>query len=145
MIDYRIADTASSVPEVAPFPAGLNDCVSGLRWVIANAGRLNIDPARVIVAGGSGGGNLTPPPRLQVKQNGDPGLIKGPSPPLPLNQGPWPAPAKPPAPARRWVPDRRVARQECADLGRLRSWPACALLSARPRSSCRACHRSPTR
>ena len=29
---------ASSAPEVAPFPAGLNDCVSGLKWVHANAG-----------------------------------------------------------------------------------------------------------
>ena len=27
----------SSAPEVAPFPAGLNDCVSGLKWVAANA------------------------------------------------------------------------------------------------------------
>src|SRR5260221_6627962 len=57
MVDFRNAVTASSVPEVAPFPAGLNDCVSGLRWVIANAARLNIDPARVIVAGASGGGD----------------------------------------------------------------------------------------
>ena len=45
--------------EVAPFPAGLNDCVSGLRWVIDNAASLGIDPGRVIVAGESGGGNLT--------------------------------------------------------------------------------------
>ena len=37
--------TASSAPEVEPFPAGLNDCVSGLRWVVANAGELRIDPA----------------------------------------------------------------------------------------------------
>jgi acetyl esterase len=33
MIDFRNCVTASSVPEVAPYPAGLNDCVSGLKWV----------------------------------------------------------------------------------------------------------------
>src|ERR1700745_423413 len=59
MVDFRNCLVASSVPEVAPFPAGLNDCVSGLKWVAANAGQLNIDPARIIVAGESGGGNLT--------------------------------------------------------------------------------------
>ena len=37
----------------------LNDCISGLKWVHANAAALNIDPRRVIVAGESGGGNLT--------------------------------------------------------------------------------------
>src|SRR5258706_2504874 len=70
MVDFRNAVTASSVPEVAPFPAGLNDCVSGLRWVIANAARLNIDPARVIVAGENGGRDPTPatspPPHLDT-------------------------------------------------------------------------------
>ena len=33
----------SSAPEVAPFPAGLNDCVSGLKWVHAHADELGID------------------------------------------------------------------------------------------------------
>jgi len=37
MVDFRNAVVPSSVPEVAAFPAGLNDCVSGLKWVIANA------------------------------------------------------------------------------------------------------------
>ena len=54
MVDFRNSLVPSSVPEVAPFPAGLNDCVSGLKWVAANAGHLGIDPARVIVAGESG-------------------------------------------------------------------------------------------
>ena len=39
MVDFRNALTPSSVEEVAPFPAGLNDCVSGLHWLIANASR----------------------------------------------------------------------------------------------------------
>ena len=46
MVDFRNAVTPSSAPEVEPFPAGLNDCVSGLRWVVANADDLGIDPAR---------------------------------------------------------------------------------------------------
>jgi acetyl esterase/lipase len=45
MVDFRNSVVPSSVPEVAPFPAGLNDCVSGLKWVAANAGHLAIDPA----------------------------------------------------------------------------------------------------
>src|SRR5215469_4334300 len=55
MVDFRNSVSASSVPEVAPFPAGLNDCVSGLKWTLANAEHLGIDPGRVIVAGESGG------------------------------------------------------------------------------------------
>ncbi len=37
MVDFRNCVSPSSAPEVAPFPAGLNDCVSGLRWVAAHA------------------------------------------------------------------------------------------------------------
>src|SRR6056297_1510045 len=37
MVDFRNCLTPSSAPEVAPFPAGLNDCVSGLRWLHAQA------------------------------------------------------------------------------------------------------------
>ena len=56
MVEFRNALTPSSVPEVEPFPAGLNDCVSGLKWLIANAASLQVDPNRVVVAGESGGG-----------------------------------------------------------------------------------------
>jgi acetyl esterase len=35
MVDFRNAVVPSTAAEVAPFPAGLNDCVSGLKWVIA--------------------------------------------------------------------------------------------------------------
>ena len=59
MVDFRNAMWASSAPEVEPFPAGLNDCVSGLKWVHANAKELNIDNEKIIIAGESGGGNLT--------------------------------------------------------------------------------------
>ena len=59
MVDFRNCVTSSSVPEVAPFPAGLDDCVSGLRWVAANHEELGIYQGRIVVAGNSGGGNLT--------------------------------------------------------------------------------------
>ena len=58
MVDFRNAVRASTAPEIAPYPAGLNDCVAGLKWVHANADKLGIDSNRIIVAGESGGGNL---------------------------------------------------------------------------------------
>src|SRR5579862_1205619 len=51
MVDFRNCLRASSAPEVAPYPSGLNDCVAGLSWVRAHADRLNIDPACIVVAG----------------------------------------------------------------------------------------------
>ena len=69
--------TPSSAPEVAPFPAGLNDCVSGLRFVVAQAAELRIDPAHIVVAGESGGGNLTLATGLKLARDGDIGLIRG--------------------------------------------------------------------
>ena len=95
MVDFRNALRPSSAPEVLPFPAGLNDCVSGLKWVVANAQALNIDPARIVVAGESGGGNLTLATGLQLKQDGDIGLIKGLYAMCPYIAGQWPHPDNP--------------------------------------------------
>ncbi len=95
MVDFRNALHASSAPEVAPFPAGLNDCVSGLRWVCANASSLGIDLDRIIVAGESGGGNLTLATGLKLKQDGDAGLIKGLYAVCPYIAGQWPLPQNP--------------------------------------------------
>ena len=92
MVDFRNCVVPSSAPEVAPFPAGLNDCVSGLRWVVAHAADLGIDPARLVVAGESGGGNLTLATGLKLKRDGDLGLIKGLYALCPYIAGQWPAP-----------------------------------------------------
>jgi len=95
MVDFRNSVRASSAPEVAPFPAGLNDCVSGVKWVAANAKALNIDPTRIVVAGESGGGNLTLATGLKLKQDGDIGLIKGLYALCPYILGQWPSPDSP--------------------------------------------------
>jgi acetyl esterase len=95
MVDFRNSVTPSSVPEVAPFPAGLNDCISGLKWVVANAEHLGINPDRIIVAGESGGGNLTLATGLKLKQDGELGLIKGLYALCPYIRGEWPTPECP--------------------------------------------------
>ena len=95
MVDFRNCVVASSAPEVAPFPAGLNDCVSGLRWVASHTADLGIDPARIVVAGESGGGNLTLATGLKLKRDGDLGLIKGLYALCPYIAGQWPAPGSP--------------------------------------------------
>lgn len=90
MVDFRNCVSPSSAEEVAPFPAGLNDCVSGLRWLVGSASELGIDWDRVIVAGESGGGNLTLATGLKLKQDGDLDLIRGLYAMCPYIAGEWP-------------------------------------------------------
>ena len=95
MVDFRNCLVPSSCEEVAPFPAGLNDCVSGLKWVVSNHAELRIDPQRIVVAGESGGGNLTLATGLKLKRDGDLGLIKGLYALCPFIAGRWPLPENP--------------------------------------------------
>jgi acetyl esterase len=95
MVDFRNCVSPSSVPEVEPFPAGLNDCLSGLRWTAAHAGELGIDPARITVAGESGGGNLTLATALKLKRDGDLALVRGFYAMCPYIAGQWPLPENP--------------------------------------------------
>jgi acetyl esterase len=95
MVDFRNSVHPDSVPEVAPFPAGLNDCVSGLKWVHANAASLGIDSARIVVTGESGGGNLALAVGMKLKQDGELGLIKGIYAMCPYIAGEWPLPQYP--------------------------------------------------
>jgi acetyl esterase/lipase len=90
MVDFRNAVVPSSAPEVAPDPAGLNDCVSGVRWLAASADRLGIDASRIIVAGESGGGNLTLATGMRLLRDGDIGLIGGLYALCPYILGSWP-------------------------------------------------------
>ena len=95
MVDFRNCLHPSSAEEVAPFPAGLNDCVSGVKWLADNAGRLNVNPDHIVVAGESGGGNLTIATGLKLKQDGDMGLIRGLYSLCPYIAGAWPQPHLP--------------------------------------------------
>ncbi len=95
MVDFRNSLVPSTADEVAPYPAGLNDCVSGLRWVAQNHSLLGIDPDRIVVAGESGGGNLTLATGMRLKRDGDLGLIRGLYALCPYIAGTWPTPENP--------------------------------------------------
>ncbi|MEI6855545.1 MAG: alpha/beta hydrolase fold domain-containing protein [Acidimicrobiaceae bacterium] len=77
MVDFRNALQPSSSEGVAPVPAGLNDCISGLKWTSQNASSLHIDASKIVVAGESGGGNLTLATGLALKKEARLDLIKG--------------------------------------------------------------------
>jgi len=90
MVDFRNCVVPSSAPEVAPFPAGLDDCVSGLDWLVENAGDLGFDPERLIVAGESGGGNLTLATALRLNREGRADTVGGFFALCPYIAGEWP-------------------------------------------------------
>tara|TARA_R110002049_G_scaffold184840_1_gene353071 strand:- start:3038 stop:4075 length:1038 start_codon:yes stop_codon:yes gene_type:complete len=95
MVDFRNAITPSSAPEVAPYPAGLNDCVAGLKWLAGEAASLGIDSSRIIIAGESGGGNLTLATAMRLKREGALNLIQGIYALCPYIAGIWPLPENP--------------------------------------------------
>ena len=90
MVDFRNSLVPSSTPDLAPYPGGLNDCVSGLRWLADNAQRLGVDPSRIVVAGASGGGNLTLALGLRLTREGRTDLISGLYALCPYIAGSWP-------------------------------------------------------
>ena len=84
---------ASSAPEVAPFPAGPERLRVGsaLDRRPRRPDRRSI-AARIVVAGESGGGNLTLATGLKLKRDGEIGLVKGLYALCPYIAGQWPAP-----------------------------------------------------
>ncbi|MGW0184645.1 alpha/beta hydrolase fold domain-containing protein [Streptomyces sp. NPDC003362] len=62
-VEYRLA------PE-HPFPAGLEDCVDVLSWLIESAPRFGIAPGRIGIGGISAGGNLAGLVAAHARDNG---------------------------------------------------------------------------
>ena len=65
--EYRLA------PE-HPAPAAVEDCYATLCWVHANAERLELDPARIAIGGGSAGGGIAAGLALMARDRGGPAI-----------------------------------------------------------------------
>lgn len=63
-VEYRVA------PE-CPFPAPIEDCYAGLRWLASAASELGIDAERIAIAGGSAGAGLAAGLALLARDRGE--------------------------------------------------------------------------
>ncbi len=87
-LEYRLA------PE-HPFPAAIDDSWAALCWVSEHAAELGIDPARLVVAGDSAGGNLSAVLPLLARDRGGPAIAHQfliyPATDLDYDSGRWPS------------------------------------------------------
>jgi acetyl esterase/lipase len=63
-VDYRLA------PE-DPFPAPVEDCYAGLKWLFGHAEELGVDRSRIAIGGASGGGGLCAGLALLARDRGE--------------------------------------------------------------------------
>jgi len=63
-VDYRLA------PEFT-FPASFEDALAAMKWVVANAEMLRIDPAHISIGGDGAGGNLAATVALMIRDEGE--------------------------------------------------------------------------
>src|SRR5579859_6112220 len=63
-VDYRLA------PE-HPFPAPVEDCYAGLKWLFRHADEFGVDPSRIAIGGASGGGGLCAGLALMTRDRGE--------------------------------------------------------------------------
>jgi acetyl esterase/lipase len=57
MFPFQWAADVTRAPEYK-FPYAINDCFDVLTWCKSNATEIGINPEKIIVAGGSAGGNI---------------------------------------------------------------------------------------
>ncbi|WP_407270060.1 alpha/beta hydrolase [Radiobacillus sp. PE A8.2] len=67
-IDYRLAPDHT-------YPAAIEDCYSGLKWMVKYADELQIDSSRIAIGGASAGGGLTAALALLARDRGGPEII----------------------------------------------------------------------
>jgi len=63
-VDYRLA------PE-HPFPAPVEDCYAGLKWLFTHASEFGVEASRIAIGGASGGGGLCAGLALMVRDRGE--------------------------------------------------------------------------
>jgi acetyl esterase/lipase len=54
-----------------PFPAPVEDCYVGLKWLFAHANQLGVEPSRIAIGGASGGGGLAAGLALLARDRGE--------------------------------------------------------------------------
>ena len=61
-VEYRLAPDN-------PFPAGFNDCYTGLKWLQSSVDEYRVDLNKIVIAGGSAGANLAAAVALKARDD----------------------------------------------------------------------------